>query len=230
MTLFLLPNLLHPESDEGLYLPKDLKVTLESLQGIFVESEKGARLLLKRLDPVGWRTLPLVLLGKEDEELLQPLLKGERWGLLVDAGLPCLADPGSRLVARARKRNIPVVALSGPSSLVLALERLGFPAQAFAFHGYLPHDERALAVKLRSLERLALEGKMTQLFIESPYRSLKLFQLLLKLLQPKTVLGIATDLTSKDELLLAHSVAKWATLPPPPIERRPTLFLFSYSN
>lgn len=227
MTLLLLPNLLSEESSHELFLPPIVKEQALQLKGIIAESEKEARRYLKRFVP-HFREIPIQLLNEHTKEneielLLKPLLRGEIWGLISDAGLPCIADPGHQLVAKAREMGIQVEAFPGPSSLMLALMLSGLPAQKFSFHGYLSRDENELKAQIRKLEK---EG-ITQLFIEAPYRSEKMFNALIETLNDKTRLCVASDLTAPQQFVSTHSVAKWKKTPKPQINKKPTVFLFN---
>jgi 16S rRNA (cytidine1402-2'-O)-methyltransferase len=215
MTLILLPNLLDESLSHEFFLPASVTNAVRSLQGLLVESEKSARRYLRRFlshDEMG--KIALRLLNehtKPDElkELIEPLLKGETWGILSDAGLPCLADPGAEIVALAKEHGIEVEALVGPSSIVLSLQLSGFPSQKFSFNGYLPRELPALQAALRDLEkRSRLEGS-TQLFIEAPYRSAKLLDTMLETLAPTTRLCVAASLTTSEQKVVSHTVAQF---------------------
>jgi 16S rRNA (cytidine1402-2'-O)-methyltransferase len=142
-------------------------------------------------------------------ELIQPVLNGETWGVLSDAGLPCLADPGAEIVWLARERGVQVEALVGPSSIVLSLQLSGFSSQRFAFHGYLPREMDFLQAKLKELEMRSNKEISTQLFIEAPYRSAKLLEALLSTLKPTTRLCVAASLTTLEQKIVSQSVADW---------------------
>jgi 16S rRNA (cytidine1402-2'-O)-methyltransferase len=221
--LYLLPNLLSADADpEATFVPQVAKVTL-TLQGLIAESHKVGRQFLHRF---GKSELPHLLLNEhtqpnELEALLAPIKRGERWGLISDAGLPCLADPGAALVLRARQEQVSVQALPGPSSIPLALMLSGLPAQSFTFHGYLERDSARLQQQLLSLQK----QKTTHLFIEAPYRNDKLLQTLIRTLHPEKLLCIASNLTSPSQLLMTHPIRQWKQLTLPPLPN-PTLFLF----
>ncbi|MBS0649077.1 MAG: SAM-dependent methyltransferase [Verrucomicrobia bacterium] len=192
--LYLLPNILHEESSWS-YAPP-------LLDALIAESEKGGYSFLKRM---GLPRLPVYLLN-EHTERPEELLKvtEDNVGLISDAGLPCLADPGSSLVAAAQKRGIPVEAVPGPCSITLALQLSGFSGQAFAFHGYFPREEKDLLAKIRSLPK-----GMAHLFIETPYRTEKLFKALLTILQPQDQLCMALELMGPGQFVETHAVQEW---------------------
>jgi 16S rRNA (cytidine1402-2'-O)-methyltransferase len=227
--LYLLPNLLDPLSDPLLLLPEGLGALIETLDGFIVETPKEARKYLKRFKTkVPLQELPFGILNEhtKDEELpllLEPLKKGQNWGLLVDAGLPCIADPGARLVRAARGEKIEVVALSGPCSIVFALMLSGMSGQDFAFHGYLSYDANERKEQLRSFER---GGKTTHIFMETPYRTLKLFHECLEVLKKNTRLSIAQNITSKDQFIETKPVVEWQRAERIPSDA-PTIFLIA---
>ena len=143
MTLYLLPNLLHPEADPKLSFVSGLEEIVNQMDGFFVEHPKEARVYLKHFDFEKLKTKPMEVLDKDTTNfvtLLQPLLKGEKWGIIADVGLPCIADPGAKLVYGAKDKNIDVVAIPGPCSIFLALMLCGLESQQFVFQGYLPRD------------------------------------------------------------------------------------------
>lgn len=234
--LLLLPNVLAPEQEGVHELPIGLQQQVQDLDGMIAESEKGARYFMRRFTFSKGRTfrdIPIVLLNEHTPEeeipqLLQPLLKGECWGLVSDCGLPCLADPGAKLVSHARRHAIEVQAFSGPSSIVLALMLSGLPAQSFAFHGYLEREPEKTAAQIRQLQKRSKEDKATQLFIETPYRNQKLFDCLLQNLMPTTLLCVAWDLTLPSQAVICQSVAEWKKSAPPSIHKKPAVFLIAH--
>ena len=215
MTLILLPNLLEESLSHQFFLPANVAIAVSSLQGLLVESEKSARKYLRRfISHEAMAQIPLRLLNEhtkleELQELIEPLLRGETWGILSDAGLPCLADPGAEIVALARERGIEVQALVGPSSIVLSLQLSGLPSQKFAFHGYLPREISALQVTLKELEKRSHAEGVTQLFIEAPYRSAKLLDALVEVLAPSTRLCMAASLTTPEQRVVSQPIAQW---------------------
>ena len=141
--------------------------------------------------------------------LLAPALAGHDVGLISEAGLPGVADPGAAVVQAAHKSGIAVVPLSGPSSLVLALAGSGLHGQSFAFVGYLPTDTNQRAQRIRELESLSRKVHQTQLVIETPYRNPALWQALLEHLQPQTLLNVSCGLTLAQGFTLTDTVARW---------------------
>jgi 16S rRNA (cytidine1402-2'-O)-methyltransferase len=158
------------------------------------------------------------------QALLQPALAGADVGLLSEAGLPAVADPGARLVALAHAAGIEVVALSGPSSLMLALAASGLEGQNFAFVGYLPQDAAARQARIQALEKQSRQLQQTQLVIETPYRNAALAQALLAHLSPGTRLHISSGLTLPGGFSRMATVAAWRQSPPQLSDRMPTVF------
>jgi 16S rRNA (cytidine1402-2'-O)-methyltransferase len=191
--LLLLPNTLHEESVWS-YIPPPI-------DALIAESDKGGYLFLKRFNLL---KCPVYLLNEhtqKPQELIQ--IKEDIVGLISDAGLPCLADPGAAVVAEAHKKGIVVDALPGPSSLMMALQLSGFSGQAFTFHGYFPREEKELASLLKKL------GAQTHIFIETPYKTHKIFDLLIKYLPSKTQLCIAVELMGPHAYVRTDSVEGW---------------------
>lgn len=140
---------------------------------------------------------------------LDAIEKGENIGLLSEAGLPCVADPGAMITRVAQRRGIEVVPLVGPSSLMLALMASGFNGQNFAFVGYLPVDKSKRAAAIRRLEERLHREHQTQLFIEAPYRNNQMLEALSTVLQPQTMICVATDLTLPTQQIRSLSAARW---------------------
>lgn len=160
----------------------------------------------------------------EVRTFLNPVLSGASVGLLSEAGTPCIADPGAVVVAHAHELGIRVIPLTGPSSIILALMASGFNGQSFAFHGYLPipTPERVLAIK--HIENHSITLDQTQIFIETPFRNLSLFETLIKTCQAATMLCLATDISLETESIQSMSVKDWKKMTPD-IQKRPTVFL-----
>lgn len=230
--LYLLPNLIHEEEAVS-ELPAILNEIVPTLDGLIAESEKEGRRFLKhfvskeKLHSFKIKELSEHTKEGEYEELLKPLLQKERWGFVSDAGLPCLADPGSHLVYLARKAGIYVDAISGPSSLILALLLSGLTAQKFSFHGYLPKSGEELRKALLHMERSSKEEKATQLWIETPYRSEKLFSAILEVLHPDTLLCLALDLKGPLEFIKTQKIANWKKQAAPVLKLRAIFLILS---
>jgi 16S rRNA (cytidine1402-2'-O)-methyltransferase len=144
---------------------------------------------------------------------LDPADEGNDIGLLSEAGLPCLADPGSKIVSMAHGRNIKVVPLTGPSSVILALIASGLNGQNFTFNGYLPVKQEELSPRIREIERKARSG-VTQIFMETPYRNQKLFEALMSVCTNDTKLCIAENITLPDEMIRTLKISEWKRVIP----------------
>lgn len=218
--------------------------TLRAAAGIthwICENAKSARAYLKRIEAVAPLAAPLQAQqiqelprevhkkgdhgGQFDAKpLLAPALAGNDMGLLSEAGMPAVADPGSSVVKAAHELGLRVVPLSGPVSLLLALAASGLNGQNFAFVGYLPQDAEARTQRIRELEALALRTGQTQLFIETPYRNTALTQALLQTLQNNTRLAIARGLTLATASVRSETVKAWRAKPAAADERAPAVF------
>ena len=160
--------------------------------------------------------------------LLEPLLQGEDAGLVSEAGVPAVADPGANLVRLAHERGVRVRPLVGPSSLLLAVMAGGLNGQSFAFNGYLPTDAAARQKRIRELEDRSRKDRQTQLFIETPYRNAALLEALAGSCQQATLISVATDLTLATEAIRTQAAAVWkrdlANGRLPDFHKKPTVF------
>jgi 16S rRNA (cytidine1402-2'-O)-methyltransferase len=245
-TLYLVPAPLDFGCAVQVPLPQVLPAaTLETAARLthwITENAKSARAYLKRVDAVHPLALPLQALaiaelphavhkkgdhqaGFDARSLLAPALAGHDVGLLSEAGMPAIADPGSSVVRAAHGLGIPVVPLVGPVSLLLALAASGLNGQNFAFVGYLPQQPAPRAQRIRELESLALRQGQTQMFIETPYRNPALWQALLESLRPATRLGLASGLTLPGARIATRTVEAWRREPSAPAADVPALFL-----
>ncbi len=228
-TLYLVPNLLGDMPAE-LAIPAGVAVIIRRLDYFVAENAKSARAFLKimasqhALQAIDIRELDVNTPGAALAGLLQPILDGRDGGLLSEAGVPAVADPGATLVGLAHRHGIRVVPLVGPSAILLALMASGLDGQRFAFHGYLPKDEAALAKHLRELETRSRSGLQTQIFIETPYRNDRLLGAVLAHCSPATRLCVASDVTLQSESIVTRPIADWKKRRPE-IGRRPTVFL-----
>lgn len=222
--LYLLPNLLEETAPIEPFLPLSVGEAVRKIQGLIAESEKMARRYLRRfLSHDAMAQMPLKLLNehtREIEALLAPMQRGETWGLISDAGLPCLADPGANLVWLAHEQGVAVETFVGPSSIVMALQLSGLNGQQFSFHGYLPREAPELEKRLRELEKQS----GTHIWIEAPYRSAKMLEALLRVLKPTTRLSVAAGLTTASQRVVSQTVAKWRAKPLT-LDKEPVVFL-----
>lgn len=228
MTLYLLPNVLGPVKDHTFFLPISVTEAVSRIDGLIAESEGEGRRFLKRFTTKKKpHEMPIALLTSKKQELnflLEPLLKGETWGVVSDCGLPCLADPGANLVRRAHALHIPVEAFAGPSSMTHALMLSGLGGQTFTFHGYPPKEPEARAFTLRNWE--SVRG-MTHIFIEAPYRNQHTLAACVREMHDTTLLCVATSLTLPDQFICTQPISAWRSTQLPDIAKRPTIFLFS---
>lgn len=230
-TLYMLPSPLDAATGTALDTPAAVRERAQLLDYFLVESAKSARATLKRLEhPTPLRELDIIELPPEKDgrllrELLAPVLAGRSAGVISDAGCPGVADPGALAARTAHVMGIPVAPLVGPSSILLALMASGLNGQSFAFHGYLPVDEGARAKALAELEKQSLRLRQTQLFIETPYRNLRMFDAIRAHCRGDTLLCIAAALTAPDQFIRTRPVAQWTAEEIGRIDRRPALFL-----
>jgi len=227
--LFLIPTTLGDTSIERV-LPPDLTQLISSIPVFIVENLRTARRFLKKVNPaIVIDDLTFFELNqhtdkKEISRFLEPNRQGFDIGIISEAGCPGIADPGADVVRIAHIRNIQVVPLVGPSSILLALMASGMSGQNFAFNGYLPIKNPEKAAQIKMLEnRMQTEGQ-TQIFIETPYRNTQLLDELLKNCDPQTMLCIAVDITLDTEFIRCKPVSYWKTNIPD-IQKRPAIFM-----
>ncbi len=229
-TLYLIPNSLGECNLENV-LPSVNFEIIRKLKHFIVEDIRTARRFLKKvdkeinIDELQFYTLNKHTSPEEISSYLSPLRTGSDAGIISEAGCPAIADPGAEIVRIAQAQNYRVVPLVGPSSILLALMASGFNGQSFAFAGYLPiqGNERIQAIK--QLEKRAQHEKQSQLFIETPYRNMKMLEDILNICQPKTQLCIACDITLETEYIKAKSIAEWKKEKLPDLNKRPCIFL-----
>lgn len=230
-TLFLIPVELGDTPQERVLPPYNREVIL-GIRHFIVEEVRSARRFLKRVDKeIDIDSLTFYPMGKHADtalftQYLKPLEAGEDVGVISEAGCPAVADPGADVVAIAQRKGYRVVPLVGPSSMILAVMASGLNGQSFAFHGYLPIDPADRIKRLKQLETRALQEHETQLFIETPYRNQKLFDVLCQTLRPQTRLCVAAGITTADEWIKTHTVAEWKRQQLPDLSKIPAIFLF----
>lgn len=226
--LYLIPSEMGEQDSERLFPAFNLRV-LDTIKYFVVENARTSRRFLKKVCPtVNLEEIVFSEINKHApadrvSEMMKPLFDGHDMGVISEAGMPCIADPGNLIVAEAHKKDVQVVPLVGPNSIIMALIASGFNGQNFAFHGYVPiKDERKKM--LTSWESVALRTGQTQIFMETPYRNMQLFADLLATLRPSTRLCLATDITLPTESIKTHTVADWKKQQPN-LQKRPTIFL-----
>ena len=232
-TLYVLPVPL-AEGDPADVLPPPVLQVARDARYVLAENARSARAFLKAAGHPGpIQQVRIVEIGHAPQpaqalEWLAPLRSGQSDGALVsECGCPGVADPGAVVVACAHQLGLRVRPLVGPSSVFLALMASGMNGQQFRFHGYLPQEAAALADSIRRLERDAARGE-TQIFIETPYRTERLFEAILANCQEATRLGLALDLGAQAETTITRRIGEWRALPSsgrPALHRRPAVFL-----
>jgi len=196
-------------------LPISIKQAIERLDHYIVENEKTARHFIKKISPrKSQPSLILYPLNKftEPQEIpsfLNPCLEGFDVGILSEAGCPGIADPGAAVVKIAHEKNIQVIPLVGPSSILLALMASGMNGQNFAFNGYLPIDGSERKKFIKNLEKKSREENQSQIFIETPYRNNKMLEELIKNLAPSTRICVAADITLPTEYIKTKTAINW---------------------
>lgn len=227
--LYLIPTTLG-ENEPLEVMPYSVRTVIERIDHYVVENEKSARRFIKKITPKKAQpSLVLMKLDKYADELetrtyLDVCEEGISVGLLSEAGVPAVADPGATIVKLAHEKGIQVVPLVGPSSILLALMASGMNGQNFAFNGYLPIDKVDRKKAIKELERLSKERNQSQIFIETPYRNEKMFTDLKSTLTPGTRLCIAADITLPEEYIKTYTVAEWKQQQPD-LHKRPAIFI-----
>jgi len=228
-SLFLIPATLG-ETEVDRVLPSYNREIILQIKYFIVENVRSARRFLKKTDnSINIDELSFFELNKHTSSetissFLNPIAEGYSIGVISEAGCPAIADPGAEVVAMAQRKNIPVVPLVGPSSILMSLMASGFNGQSFAFHGYLPIDSNERISKLKSLEQRIYAENQTQLFIETPYRNQKLLEDILKICKPSTKLCIAADISCEGEYIKTKTIQEWKKQLPD-LDKRPCIFL-----
>lgn len=228
--LYLLPVTLGDTAIDKV-LPAYNAGIIREIKHFIVEDVRSARRFLKKVDrEIDIDTLSFYPLNKhtspEDiSRYLNPLAEGHSMGVISEAGCPAVADPGADVVAIAQRRNLTVVPLVGPSSIILSVMASGFNGQSFAFHGYLPIEPNERSKRLKELEGRIYSEHQTQLFIETPYRNHKMLDDILKACRPQTKLCIAANITCEGEYIKTRTVKEWKGTALPDLSKIPCIFL-----
>ncbi|MFO7867891.1 MAG: SAM-dependent methyltransferase [Bacteroidales bacterium] len=227
-SIFLIPSHLGEPNYSVIFPPHNAHI-ISSLSFFIAENIRTARRGIKALLPdTSIDSLSFSEFNKHTQEkdisgILAPVFNGQNIGVLSEAGMPCIADPGNKLVAYAHKHNIQIIPLIGPNSILLALTASGFNGQQFTFHGYIP-IKQGRKKAIQKMEQDAQHTSYTQIFMETPYRNQKLFEELVHTLKPHTKLCIACDITLSSEYICTQSITKWKQQPPN-LHKRPCIFL-----
>ncbi len=227
--LYLIPSSLGGDDINSIW-PQGHARIVNGLNEFIVENIRSARRFLRSAGyTANFEQVTFHLLNKHTRpEQISGFLSNALWGidvgLLSEAGSPCIADPGQAIVAMAHQKNIAIIPLVGPSSILLALMASGFNGQQFAFHGYLPIDKAERVKKIRLLENLAFHENQTQIFMETPFRNNQLMAVLSSTLKESTPLCVACNLTLPDEFIKTQSMACWKK-EMPDLHKRTSIFL-----
>jgi len=227
--LYLIPTIIS-EGTEKIVIPSIVFDKLKSIRHFLAEDIRTARRYLSSLKIYeNIESLKFFVLNKDTKEveiaeIFASIFSGEHLGMLSESGCPGVADPGSLAVNFAHRKNIRVVPLVGPSSILLALMASGLNGQQFAFHGYLPIDSKECIQKIKILEKESSAKDQTQIFIETPFRNNQVLKNLLQSLNHATLLSIALDLTGKSEFIKTQSISEWKKNIPQ-LPKEPAVFL-----
>ena len=230
--LYMIPCPISDQTEVYDVVPETNRRVIDSLDYFIVENVRSARRFLskagiqRKIDELEFVELnEHTIAGQAVEAMIKPLLAGRSAGVISEAGVPGVADPGALVVEACHRKGIRVVPLVGPSSILLAMMASGLNGQSFAFNGYLPvkPPERSKAIK--ALERRAHVEHQSQVFIEAPYRNVKLMEQMLQVCATESKLTVACDITSPEELIVTRSVAMWRKSGVPDIAKRPTIFI-----
>jgi 16S rRNA (cytidine1402-2'-O)-methyltransferase len=227
--LYLIPTTLG-DTEPLEVMPLSVKKVVEEIDYYIVENEKSARRFIKKISPKkNQPSLQLMLLDKYAEEIettkyLDICKEGLSVGLLSEAGVPAIADPGASIVKLAHENNIRVVPLVGPSSILMAMMCSGMNGQNFAFNGYLPIEKGERKKAIKDLEKLSKEKNQSQIFIETPYRNEKMFTDIKATLTPTTNLCIAADITLQSEYIKTMMIKDWKHQQPD-LHKKPAIFI-----
>ncbi|MFI3303429.1 MAG: SAM-dependent methyltransferase [Rikenellaceae bacterium] len=231
-TLYLIPCPISDQSSVYDVTPAANKTVIDSLDYFIVENLRSARRFLSKakiersIDSLEFRELSEHTTSQQDVEAMVALIEGGRSaGVISEAGVPAVADPGALVVEACHKRGIKVVPLVGPSSIIMAMMASGLNGQSFAFNGYLPIKDPERSRAIRNFERRAQSENQSQLFIETPYRNIKLFDQLLQVLSPTTKLTLAVAITDPEEFIATKTVKEWRSSSKPEMNKKPTIFI-----
>ena len=227
--IYLIPT---PIGETDVYdvMPEANRAVMRALDYFIVENTRSARRFLSRagigkpIDDLRFAELNEHTRPEELDGLLRPVLEGTDAGILSEAGVPAVADPGADAVALAHRHGVEVIPLVGPSSILLAVMASGLNGQSFAFNGYLPVKQPERNRAIRFFESRALKEGQSQAFIEAPYRNEKLLADLLGTCAPGTRLTIAADLLGPEQYIRTRTVAAWKG-EQPPVHKRPAIFI-----
>lgn len=225
--IYLIPTVLAEDALSS--IPASIREVIQHTDHFIVENLKSARRFIKsiykekNIDACEFLEMDKHHHYRFDDSFLNVVFEGKNIGILSEAGVPCIADPGNKVVELAHEMDIQVVPLSGPSSILMALMASGFNGQQFSFNGYLPIDATERKGKILQMEILAKKGN-TQIFMDTPYRNVKLLEEMIQLLKFDTLLCIACNITGKDEFIKTLPMAEWKKRKPD-LHKKPAIFI-----
>lgn len=226
--LYLIPVTLG-DTEYSKVLPAYNIEIIRQIKHFVVENIKSAKRFLAKIENSHVDDGDFVELSEHTDSknilhYLDPLENGEPVGVISEAGCPAVADPGADIVALAQSKDLKVVPLVGPNSIIMAVMGSGFSGQSFAFNGYLPVKPNERLNRLKFFESRAYKESQTQLFIETPYRNSQLFESILKSCRPETKLCIAAGITTDLEFIKTKTVAQWKKAGFPEMKKVPAIF------
>jgi 16S rRNA (cytidine1402-2'-O)-methyltransferase len=228
--LFLIPSFLG-ESKPSEVFPEYNKEVILGIKYFLVENLRTARRFLKAIeksiviDDLHFEVLDKHTKFETFSNYLNPIFEGQDVGVISEAGCPGVADPGAEITLFAHQKDIKIVPLIGPSSILIAQMASGLNGQSFAFNGYLPIKGNDVTKAIQKFEMRSRQEKQSQIFIEAPYRNLQLLEVFLKTLSPQTKLCIASGLTGPDEFIKTKTIKQWKGKLPA-IHKVPAIFIF----
>jgi len=216
-SIYLIPNFITSDSDKS-YLSTEVEKLIFHINIFIVENIRSARRFIRKIDKE--KNIDEILFfeyGKYnnlnfENDILKLILNGKSIGIISESGLPCVADPGAKIIEYAHKFDIEVLPIPGPNSIILALISSGMNGQNFAFNGYLPINKKERKMKIIELEKKAKQENQTQIFIETPYRNNQVFTAFLENCNLNTKLCIAMNITSKNQFIKTKSIFEWKNL------------------
>ena len=213
--VYLIPTPISDDDDSLKTIPAYNMEVLKGLDYFIVENVRTARRFISKcklgmvIDNLEFVELSEHTASNLIDDMLRPVLNGKNCGVMSEAGVPAVADPGADFVAAAHKHNVEVIPLVGPSSIILSLMASGANGQSFAFNGYLPIKADERERKITNMLNMITRSNQTQIFIETPYRNVPLFESLLKTLPARVKLTVASNITSKSQYIKTLTIEKW---------------------
>ncbi len=228
--LYLIPSPLSENSEYNV-LPRHIFDIVTSIRYYVTENIRTTRRYLKKISPgINIDDITFFVFNKHTNKtgidtFIKPVIEGNDAGLISEAGMPAVADPGEEIIALAHHFNIQVIPLVGPSSIMLALMASGLNGQTFAFNSYLPIEKKQRKNRIKELEKRSVKNDQSQIFMETPYRNHQLLQDILATCTPETRLCLASNITEKNEFIKTKTIKEWKREPAPDIQKKPTIFI-----